>query len=179
MELLTRLPLIARQSNARCGSQQPPHARRSSPRLAAAAASRYRMRAAARRWHCNRTRQPPSRRPRTAAADCTTIECTLPWRQLAATAACAPAAARRWHCNRTHQPASRQHICCPLTGAADCTAIACALPCRTLCVRTPRPSACSGRGVPLPAPVATPPAAAGVAASCALRQPAASTSAAL
>ena len=63
-------------------------------RLAVAAASRLRMRAAARRWH-------------------TAIECALPWRQQAADVTAI---------ERTNQQAASQ-ISCPLTGAADCTAI--------------------------------------------------------
>ena len=63
-------------------------------RLAVAAASRLRMRAAARRWH-------------------TAIECALPWRQQAADVTAI---------ERTNQQAA-SHISCPLTAAADCTAI--------------------------------------------------------
>ena len=98
-------------------------------RLAVAAASRLRMRAAARRWHTaiERTNQQVTsanqhiRCPPTAAADRTAIECALPWRQHAATA-CAPQLADGTAIERTNQQAA-SHISCPLTAAADCTAI--------------------------------------------------------
>ena len=95
----TAAPLAAHRcwclhSSAVAGSRRTTCSARNRMRLAVAAASRLRMRAAARRWH-------------------TAIECALPWRQQAADVTAI---------ERTNQQAA-SHISCPLTAAADRTAI--------------------------------------------------------